>query len=212
MYNVSMSASQSQPRGHRWFAAAYNLMMKAGEKRLRKTRQELLAGLQGDVLEIGAGTGLNFEHYPQGVRVVAIEPDPHMLKRAQRHLLELGRTDIDVRLASAEQLPVDDASFDTVVSTLVLCTVADVPRALTEIRRVLRPGGSLVFVEHVRGMGTLGRLQDVIRPVWSWMGAGCQVNRRTEDSLVGAGFQVGIQQHTKAAPWMPVIIGAAKPA
>ena len=128
-----MSDLEHTPSGHRWFAATYDLITKPGEKRLGKLRRELLADLRGDVLEIGAGTGANFEHYPQGVRVVALEPDPHMLKRAQKRLLELGRADIDVRLAPAEQLPVDDASFDAVVATLVLCTVHDQPRALAEI-------------------------------------------------------------------------------
>ena len=104
-----MTDSTTPDPGHRWFAAVYDLMMKPGEKRVGKLRHQLLADLRGDVLEIGAGTGANFEHYPQGVRVVALEPDPHMLKRAQKRLLELGRTDIDVRLAPAEQLPVDDA-------------------------------------------------------------------------------------------------------
>ncbi len=205
-----MTDSATPDPGHRWFAASYNLIMKPGEKRVRKLRHRLLADLRGDVLEIGAGTGANFEHYPTGVRVVALEPDPHMLKRAQKQLLELGRTDIDARLAPAEQLPVDDASFDAVVSTLVLCTVRDLPRSLEEIRRVLRPGGEFRFLEHVRGEALLGHVQDLLQPAWGWVSAGCNLNRRTEPAVRAAGFEIVSIEHRKMSPWMPAIVGTAK--
>ncbi len=204
-----MSDLEHSPSGHRWFAATYDLITKPGEKRLGKLRRDLLADLRGDVLEIGAGTGANFEHYPQGVRVVALEPDPHMLKRAQKRLLELGRADIDVQLAPAEQLPADDRSFDVVVATLVLCTVHDQMRALSEVRRVLRPGGELRFIEHVRGEAMLGRVQDVVQPAWGWFAAGCHLNRPTESVLRDAGFDITSIEHKKMAPWMPAIMGTA---
>ena len=207
---LNMNDSKRTEPGHRWFAASYDIVTKPGEKRLGKLRHQLLADLHGDVLEIGAGTGANFAHYPQGVRVVAFEPDPHMLKRAQKRLVELGRTDIDVRLAPAEQLPVDDASCDAVVSTLVLCTVRDLRRALAEARRVLRPGGELRFIEHVRGEALLGRVQDVIQPAWGWCAAGCNVNRRTEPAIRAAGFEMASIEHKKMAPWMPAIVGTAE--
>ncbi len=207
---MSMSTNMPTERGHRWFAATYDLMTKPGEKKLGRLRKRLLAGLQGDVVEIGAGTGANFEHYPSGVRVVAFEPDPHMLKRAQARLAALGRTDIDVRLAAAESLPFDDASCDAVVSTLVLCTVHDVAQTLVEIRRVLRRGGELRFIEHVRGEGALGRGQDLVQPVWGWCAAGCHMNRRTEDALREAGFDIAELEHKKMAPWMPAIVGTAR--
>lgn len=204
--------AMSGTRGHRWFAAFYDRMTGSAERGpLGRARRELLAEVSGDVLEIGAGTGANFAHYPASVRVVALEPDPHMLKRARARLAALGRTDIDVHPAPAETLPVPDASFDVVVSTLVLCTVADVQTSLAEMRRVLRPDGRVVFIEHVRGDGALGRFQDVMRPVWSYFGAGCQLNRRTEDGLTVAGFAVDVQERMKAAPWLPVIIGSATP-
>jgi ubiquinone/menaquinone biosynthesis C-methylase UbiE len=199
-------------RGHRWFAAMYDRLTGTAERGpIGAARHELLAGVSGDVLEIGAGTGANFSHYPAGVRVIALEPDPHMLKRAQVRLAELGRTDIEAYPAPAESLPVADASFDTVVATLVLCTVTDVAGSLAEIRRVLRPGGRVLFMEHVRGDGTLGKTQDIIRPLWAYFGAGCQVNRRTEGALTDAGFAVDITRRMKAAPWLPLIIGSARP-
>lgn len=197
-------------RAHRWFAAAYDRMTASAERGpVGRARRELLAPLSGDVVEIGAGTGANFEHYPQGVRVTALEPDPHMLKRARARLDTLGRTDIDLRLEPAESLPFPDASFDVAVSTLVLCTVADPAASLAEIRRVLRPGGRLVFIEHVRGTGLLGRLQDVIRPVWSWGGAGCQINRTTEATMRTAGFSPDVTARMKPMPLLPMIAGTA---
>lgn len=205
--------AMSDERGHRWFAALYDRMTASAERGpLGRARRELLAGLSGDVLEIGAGTGANFAHYPTGgARVVALEPDPHMLKRARTRVAELGRANIEVHAAPAETLPVADASFDAVVSTLVLCTVADVPASLAEMRRALRPGGRIVFMEHVRAEGALGTMQDMARPVWSYFGAGCQLNRRTEDALCAAGFDVDLRERTKAAPWLPVIVGSATP-
>lgn len=204
-----MSSNPPADGGHRWFAATYDLVTKPGEKKLGRLRKQLLASLHGDTVEIGAGTGANFEHYPPGGRVVAFEPDPHMLKRAQARLADLGREDIDVRQAAAESLPIDDASCDVVVSTLVLCTVRDVARTLGEIRRVLRPGGELRFIEHVRGEGALGRGQDLVQPAWGWCAAGCHMNRRTEDALRDAGFDIAELEHKKMAPWMPAIVGSA---
>lgn len=142
--------------GHRWFAAFFDLQMRMMERGfMAEMRRQLLGDLKGDVLEIGAGTGANFEHYPTGARVTALEPDPYMLKKAEAKLAALGRTDITLQQSPAERLAFGDASFDTVLSTLVLCTVGDVPQALAEIRRVLRPGGEFRFVEHTCGARAL---------------------------------------------------------
>ncbi|MBI5289407.1 MAG: class I SAM-dependent methyltransferase [Chloroflexi bacterium] len=213
MYSGRVNDTDTQSRGgHRWFAAVYDRLQSRAERGpMGRARRELLAGVRGDVLEIGAGTGANFEHYPAEARVVALEPDPHMLKRARARLEALQRTNIEIRLAPAETLPVEDASFDIVVSTLVLCTVSDPAQALAEIRRVLRPGGRLLFIEHVRGTGVLARFHDLIRPAWSWVSAGCQINRTTEQAMRDAGFDVTIEQRTKAMPILPVIIGTASP-
>jgi len=192
--------------GHRWFAAFYDRLSNMEERGpLGRLRAQLLADVRGDVLEIGAGTGANFAHYPPDARVVALEPDPHMLKRAERR-----RTpNVELRQAPAERLPCADASFDVVVSTLVLCTVDDVPAALAEIRRVLRPGGEVRFIEHVRSDGVVGRVQDVLQPVYGWFAAGCQWNRRTEDAFSRASFTLPALSRTKFGPHMPVIYGTA---
>lgn len=207
-------ADPAEPRekGHRWFASLYDRMNGSEEKGfLGEMRRELLARLAGDVLEIGAGTGANFEHYPAETRVVALEPDPFMLARAERKLAGLGRSTITLQRAPAESLPFPNASFDAVVSTLVLCTVKDVARSLDEMRRVLRPGGQILFIEHVRAQGIGGRVQDIIRPIWGWFGAGCHPNRRTAESLRDAGWDVVIEERRRIMCFVPMLRGRASP-
>ena len=114
-----------------------------------------------------------------------------------------------MRREPAEVLPFADATFDFVISTLVLCTVRDVPQALAEARRVLRPGGELRFMEHVRAEGLLGRVQDAVQPVWGWCAAGCHANRRTEAALRDAGFLLAGIERLKLEPWLPAIAGTA---
>lgn len=216
MNSISNSQETPEPvmrpeKGHRWFASRYDGMNRSMEKGfLGALRREHLSGLTGDVLEIGAGTGANFEHYPAQVRVVALEPDPFMLERAVAKLRDLGRTNITLQRAPAESLPFPDASFDTVVSTLVLCTVHDVQRSLDEMRRVLRPGGKVLFIEHIRAQGILGGLQDVLRPIWGWFGAGCNPNRRTDESFRNAGWDVVIEERRRAMRFVPIIRGCAR--
>jgi ubiquinone/menaquinone biosynthesis C-methylase UbiE len=179
-----------QPKGHRWFAAAYDRMSRSGERRLfGPLRAELLASLDGRVLELGIGTGVNLPHYAPDIRVTGIEPDPYMLRRAQLEAAAIGRDDVELHQARAEWLPYREHTFDHVVCTLVLCTIPDVPAALAEVRRVLKPGGVLHAIEHVRAEGWLGKVQDIIRPVWSYCGAGCNPNRRTAQALEAAGFR-----------------------
>jgi SAM-dependent methyltransferase len=193
--------------GHRWFAAFYGRCAEPMNRRqLGPILHELLSGLSGDVLEVGAGTGATFEHYPAGARVVAIEPDPHMRRRAEARL----RPNIDLRAGSAHDLPAADASADAVVCSLVLCTIEDVPRALAEIGRVLKPGGRLIFVEHVRGDGVLGRVQDITQPVWGWLAAGCHWNRGTARAIADAGFTFERIEHARHGG-VPHIWGVARP-
>jgi ubiquinone/menaquinone biosynthesis C-methylase UbiE len=158
------------------------------ERGLRERRRALLRGLHGDVLEIGAGTGLNLEHYADDVRLVLAEPEPAMAARLAERLAASGR-EAEIVAARAEALPFPDASFDAVVSTLVLCSVRSVPEALGEIRRVLRPGGTLALIEHVRGQGGTAILQEVVAPASRLLFA-CAPNRETSDAVRSAGFDL----------------------
>lgn len=175
---------------HPVVAAGYDLMLAASERAyLAAQRARLLAPVRGTVLEIGAGTGHNFRHYPAAVsEVVAIEPDPFMRRRAQARA---GSAPVPVRLAAAaaEALPVPDASVDAIVSTLVLCSVDDPGAAVAEWRRVLRPGGSVHLLEHVRSETPWAAgLQDLVTPVWRLMAANCHPNRPTIDTIRRGGF------------------------
>jgi ubiquinone/menaquinone biosynthesis C-methylase UbiE len=200
----------------RFFAAVYDRMLAGAEEAgLRDARHGLVGGAHGDVLEIGAGTGLNFGHYrpEQVARVVATEPDPHMAKRA-RAAAATAPVPVDVSEASAMDLPFADASFDTVVCTLVLCTVPDPARAVAEIERVLRPGGKLLFLEHVRSeQPGMARWQDRLERPWGVIGAGCHPNRDTLSVLAESPLEVGEYRRDtlpKSPPIVrPLVVGAA---
>jgi len=194
-------------KGHKWFAAIYDRMLALEERRfLGAVREEMLADLSGEVLEIGAGTGFNFPHYTSGAHVIAIEPDPFMLKRAQERAAGAA-AHIELREAAAEDLPFPDASFDFVIDTLVMCTVHDPKKALSEIRRVLKPGGEYRFYEHVRYQNPVaGFTQDVVTPAWRWLGAGCHPNRDTATSISDAGFEIVQLERTKPFPPIPPMV------
>jgi ubiquinone/menaquinone biosynthesis C-methylase UbiE len=189
-------------RGHRLFAALYDPLMRSAEQRFFSgQRRRLAESLAGRVLDLGAGTGANFPHIPGGVDIVAVEPDPHMRRRARARASDLA---LAVRLLAdrAEQLSLADESVDHVLATLVLCTVTDPGRALAEARRVLRPGGSLRFLEHVRSERSgWARLQDVAAPVWKRIAAGCHPNRDTVGAIEGAGFRMS---DLEQLDWGPV--------
>jgi ubiquinone/menaquinone biosynthesis C-methylase UbiE len=199
----------------RIFAAMYDGMMARTERDgLSAHRQALLAKANGDVLEIGGGTGANLGFYGNGVGAITItEPENPMVRRLEKKLHET-RPDAKFVQAPAEDLPFDDDSFDVAVSTLVLCTVGDQPRALRELRRVLRPGGKLLFIEHVRSDDAkLARWQDRLLPLNVRMGHGCHCNRNTLESIRNAGFEVTQVAQDKlkhAPPWVrPLILGEA---
>lgn len=174
------------------FAAVYDSMGESVERAgVRDWRRELLAGAAGAVLEVGAGTGANLEHYPPSLdRLVLTEPEPHMAARLRDRLRAAGRT-AEVVEAPADALPFPDEAFDTVVVTLVLCTVEDPAAALAEIRRLLRPGGRLRFMEHVRSESPrVARLQDAVRPLQQVIGRGCHPNRDTGWAIEAAGLEI----------------------
>lgn len=175
------------------FARVYDPMMsKVEEKRLGEHRRHLLGSLSGDVLEVGAGTGLNLGAYPDTISSLTLtEPVAPMMKRLQAKVAQ-ERPDAEVVLAPAEQLPFDDASFDAVVSTLVLCSVTDVDAALGEMRRVLRPGGRLALFEHVVAEDArTARIQRIFEPVQKVFGRNCHLTRDTRTAVEAAGFDVG---------------------
>jgi SAM-dependent methyltransferase len=176
--------------GHPIFAALYDPVGASAERRwMGWRRRRLLAGARGAVLEIGGGTGANLAHYRNVDRVTIAEPDPFMRHRIGPKLEE-ARVPVEVSAAGAEALPYPDGSFDTVVSTLVLCTVPDQEAALDEVRRVLRPGGRLLFIEHVRAAGSAARWQDRLEPLWRRLLGGCHPNRDTVAAIEEAGFEI----------------------
>ncbi len=200
---------------HRIFAATYDRMSRAAEQGwLGELRGQLLAPLRGAVLEIGAGTGLNLPHYRAAAAVVVTEPDAAMRRRLAARLAT-ATVPVQMVDAAAEDLPFRDATFEAVVCTLVLCTVVDPDRALAEIKRVLRPQGQLVVVEHVRGGARLARWQDRLAPLWIYIGAGCHPNRDTRAAVERAGFdwrRVRSYQHQPNwMPTSPVLEGVAVP-
>lgn len=198
----------------RLFAAMYERVGKGSEDAgLREERRQLLAGAEGATIEIGAGTGLNVALYPDTMsRLVLTEPDRHMRARLTRRAGE-ARPSAEVVDAPAEQLPFPDASFDTAVVTLVLCSVDDQGNALREIARVVKPGGKLLFLEHVRSDDErVARSQDRIRPFCNLVG--CNPNRSTLAAIKASAFTVENVRHGEVpkAPKFerPMIVGTAR--
>jgi ubiquinone/menaquinone biosynthesis C-methylase UbiE len=198
----------------RFFAFTYDRFSNGSEKAgLAEMRRSLIAGASGDVLEIGGGTGANLGYYGASVESLTVtEPEPPMLKRLERKARKQS-SQATVLRAPAEDLPFEDASFDTVVSTLVLCGVDDQPRVVRELRRVLRPGGRLIFIEHVRSDDPRkAKMQDRMNPLNRFMVC-CDCNRPTLDTIRSAGFEVSALEETelpKAPPFVrPLIVGTA---
>jgi ubiquinone/menaquinone biosynthesis C-methylase UbiE len=198
----------------RLFAALYDAVSKGSEQAgMYQERRQLLAGAEGATIEVGAGTGLNLEHFPDAVsRLVLVEPDRHMRRRLQQRVDALGRV-AEVVDASAERLPFPDASFDTAVVTLVLCSVPDPAVALAEIARVLKPNGRMLFIEHVRSDDPkLAKRQDRVRPLYNLVG--CNPNRETLAAIEASTLSVESVRHGEVpkAPKVerPMIVGTAR--
>jgi SAM-dependent methyltransferase len=180
---------------HPLFARYYSRVSVAAETRMGMggVRDRLLAGLSGRVIEIGAGNGLNFAHYPSTVsEVVAIEPERLLRQLAVEAALR-AEVPVDVAPGTAEALPVKSEAFDAAVVSLVLCSVRDVPRTLAELRRVLRPGGTLRFFEHGAGGGRpmMYTQRGLDRTVWPRLNGGCHLARDPIAALRDAGFELG---------------------
>lgn len=175
-------------------------------------RRELMADLTGVVLDVGAGTGPNLRHFRSARHVVALEPDPAMREVLRSRLLR-SPSRVTVVAATAERLPFTDAAFDACACALVLCSVADLPGSLAELRRVLKPGGMLVYAEHVHANGWWGRVQDRLDARWAAGAGGCHINRDTSAAIDAAGFTP--VRHRRIRPLLilpltaPLIVGAA---
>lgn len=221
------SATGYTPNMGPWRAAVYDWVAASMERgSVGAWRAELLGAVEGDVVEIGAGTGVNLRHYRHARSLTLAEPD-----RWMRRQLAPRASGARVIESPAERLDVPDASADVVVTTLVLCSVEDVPAALAEARRVLRPGGRLLFLEHVRALSTAHALadhpvtaaarrrawwQDRLDPFWVWAAGGCHFARDTARVLEEHGWafeQLAFASARGAAPLVrPMIRGVARPA
>jgi ubiquinone/menaquinone biosynthesis C-methylase UbiE len=173
----------------------YDLLAGRAERAgLGERRRNLLADLEGDVVEIGSGTGASLPYYERASRVVAVEPDTSMAKRLPGRLQE-AKVPVEVVSARAQTLPFPDQSFDAAVAAFVLCSVEDQSAVLAEARRILRPGGKLVLLEHVRGEGRVARWQDRLTPLHRKLAGNCHLNRDTRAAVAAAGFDTaGIER------------------
>ncbi len=166
-------------------------IQEAETKCLREWRISLLSNLSGTVLEIGCGTGLNLDHYPQEIQqLTLLEPDVNMRKKLQEKISLKQYSDIELLDCSAESIPRPDASCDAIVSTLVLCSVKNLNQVLSELHRILKPQGKLIFIEHVAASNNPKRLkwQRRLEPLWKKIYCGCHLARTTEEAIIQAGF------------------------
>jgi ubiquinone/menaquinone biosynthesis C-methylase UbiE len=203
---------------HPIFARVYRRIADEAEaKGASEHRDELLAGLSGRVIEVGAGTGLNFEHYRSAVtEVVAVEPEPY-LRAAAEEAAAAAEVPVTIVDGTADELPVEAGTFDAGVASLVLCSVPSQARALGEFHRVIRAGGELRFYEHVRSPHPgFARMQRAVDVVWPLFGGGCHTSRQTERAITESGFAIERVRHFTfrpavcAAPVSPHIIGIAR--
>jgi ubiquinone/menaquinone biosynthesis C-methylase UbiE len=200
-------------RSHPVFARVWDPIVWLAGRPEREHREEMVRGLHGRVLEVGAGTGLNLSLYGPKVEVVAVEPEPTMARKAAARARGAAATARVLR-GAAEAIPFPDRTFDAVVACYVLCSVRDPRRAIEEIRRVLRPEGEVRVYEHVRSADALlARVQDLITPVWYRFGCNCHPNRDTAAALRAGGFDVDVRAISfgPPAPVRPHVLGVARP-
>lgn len=196
------------------FAAFYDLLNSSVEDRLSEYRQETAGRAKGDVLEIGGGTGANLPFYSNDLKLTVLEPNPHMSKRLRERAKKL-EFDVTVVREKGEKIPFPDKSFDSVVTTLVLCMVDDMSQVISEARRVLKPGGVFYFYEHVASEGTLRRkFENILNPAWCLLTTGCNLNREISSAIKNGGFEhVEIREFDLSVGILvtiPNIVGIAK--
>lgn len=199
---------------HPVFARVFVLLSRAAREEVGPHRDEALAPATGRVIEVGAGHGENFTRYPGTVtEVVAVEPEPYLRRKATE---AAAAAPVPVRVVdgTAEALPAGDGEFDTAVASLVLCSVPDQAPALAELHRVLRPGGTLIFYEHVLAQDArLARRQRRLDPVWTRLAGGCHLDRDTPAAIAAAGFEIEHARRfdmPRAGPVKPHVIGLAR--
>lgn len=191
-------------RFNSWLLARFE---NAFHKEIGDLKTRLFSGVNGLIVEIGAGNGINFRYYPDSAKVVAIEPNPYMHRRLARSAAA-HNVDMELHTAVAETLAFEDGSVDVVVSTLVLCTVADPVQVITEAHRVLKPGGRLIFIEHVAAPAGTGlrTVQNVLHRPWRWLFEGCHTNRETGKLLRDSLFhEVEIEPFTSSVMPPPIV-------
>jgi ubiquinone/menaquinone biosynthesis C-methylase UbiE len=174
----------------------YDFVLKPLEAaQLSQLREKLLSSATGKVLEVGAGTGLNFSHYPAEVQVIATDNDESMMTPAKRRG---AKSHIKLEVADAQELPYPDQEFDTVVATLVFCSIPDPDKALREVYRVLKPEGSFLLLEHVRrNTPVVGKILDTLTPAWKHIAGGCHLNRDPQKTI----NQLGFKTESKEVIW-----------
>ncbi len=204
------SPENDHTTSHRLFAAYYERTSRSSNEELffAPLRKEVAGQAHGRVLEIGAGNGLNFAFYDPATveQVEATEPDSAMLRYA-RQRAEAARVPIHLVQTPVEHLPFADESFESAVVTLVFCSVSDPRRGLSEIRRVLKPGGTLLMVEHVRARGAIAStIQNIITPINRLIAGNCHWNRDTEQTVIGAGFKIEQRRELARSALVPLIV------
>jgi ubiquinone/menaquinone biosynthesis C-methylase UbiE len=212
---VTNTSAVARPRQHPVFAALYDRVTGPLERAvMAERRARLLGDLDGQVLDVGAGTGANLAYLSRASRVVAAEPDQAMRRRLAARLTGVS-VPVELTSDAAEKLRQADASFDAVVFVLVLCSVASPDRALAEARRVLKPAGRLIVLEHVRGSGRLARWQDRVTPIWARVNAGCHPGRDTAAAIERAGFTIERAEYfdgfPRLVPTRPLLEAVARP-
>lgn len=208
-----MVSEKSSPH---WYKRVFAWLMANGtaeyEKKISTRKQALFTGLHGTILEIGAGTGANAPYYPTDIRWIGVEPNPYMHSYLEKTAEKLG-LNVEIQSNFAEQINASDNSIDTVVSTLVLCSVPNLDKTLQEVLRVLKPEGRFLFIEHVAAPKDtfLRQVQNTVKPLWNVIGDGCNPNRETGLAIENAGFaKVDYQDFQAPVPIVtPHIIGVA---
>lgn len=203
LHDKSRAGNPVRGRINRWF---FSLLDDYVHSLLGDAKQALFADLPDTVVELGAGTGANVRYLRPGTRLVAVEPNPHMHPALERSARARG-LDLEIVHAGAERLPFADASVDAIISTLVLCSVHDVDAVLAEVRRVLRPGGRFLCIEHVAAPAStwVGRVQRAVFRPWRWFFEGCHTHRDLEASIHAGGFeQVAVERVEARTVFVPV--------